>query len=168
MYMVGKPDTGKTRDPKSDNGSITEIFGAAVSARRTVKLAAAQQKISEMKIRIQKILDSPLKTVQKIDAIKTFVPPTLDSTILNGDVGKSQLDHLDQKIRAEVDRMLNVRGLPVECQDATWRDGGLSYPSLVDRRDVLIIRSFAQMMLSRDQKIRTAMTQLAEDERRMR
>jgi uncharacterized C2H2 Zn-finger protein len=145
-----------------------KYLGTAVSARRTVKLSAAQQKISDMKIRIQKIVDSPLKTVQKIDAIKTFVLPTLDSTMLNGDVGKRQLEHLDQKIRAEVDRMLKVRGLPVECHYASWRDGGLSYPSLVDRRDVLIIRSFGQMMLSKDQKIRTAMTQLAEDERRMR
>jgi hypothetical protein len=39
-----------------------------------------------MRIRLEKIIDSPLLTVQKIDAIKTFVLPMLDFIPLNGDV----------------------------------------------------------------------------------
>jgi hypothetical protein len=76
--------------------------------------------------------------------------------MLNGDVGKKQLKKMDT--------LLNVRGLQVECHHASWRDGGLGYPSLVDRREVLMVRSFTQMMTSKDEKARTAMRQLTEDE----
>jgi hypothetical protein len=72
---------------------------------------------------------------------------------------------MDAKIKAQVDALLNVRGLPVECHHASSRDGPLGYPSLVDRREVLMIRSFTQMMIWKDEKIRTAMRQLTEDER---
>jgi hypothetical protein len=118
----------------------------------------------EMEIRLQKIIGSRLPTVQKMNALKTFLLPTLVFVMLNGDVGKKQLRKMDTKIRAQVDALLNVRGLPFECHHASWRDGGLGYPSLVDRREVLMIRSFTQMMTSKDEKIRTAMRQLTEDE----
>jgi hypothetical protein len=67
-----------------------------------------------------------------------------------------------------IDEASKVRGLPVECHDASWRDGGLSYPSLVDRRKVLMVRSFTQMMLSRDEKVRDVMRWFAESERQFR
>jgi hypothetical protein len=65
--------------------------------------------------------------------VKTFVLPTLDFMMLNGDVGKKQLKKIDAKVRAQVDALLNIRGLPVECHHTSWMDGGLGYPSLVDR-----------------------------------
>jgi hypothetical protein len=72
---------------------------------------------------------------------------------------------MDQHIRASIDEALRVRGLTIECHHASWRDGGLSYPSLVDRRRVLLIRSFGQMMLSKDKKVRETIRWLANDER---
>jgi hypothetical protein len=57
-------------------------------------------------------------------------------------------------IRGREDELLKVKELPVQCHHASWRDGGLSYPSLVDRRRVLIIRSFTQMMTSKDEKVK--------------
>jgi hypothetical protein len=159
---------GEQRIPNLTMAQSLKYLSTAVSARRTVKREAAEAKIIDMKIRIQKIMESPLKINQKINAIKRFVLPSLDSTMLNGDVGKRQFGKLDQRIRAEVDRLLKVRRLPMESHYASWRDGGLSYPSLLDPREVLVIRLFAQMMLSRDEKIRRAMTQLAEDEQLMR
>jgi hypothetical protein len=145
-----------------------KYLGTAVAARRTVKLGTVEAKLTEMKMRLQKILESPLLIVQKIDALKTFVLPTLDFMMLNGDVVEKQLRKMDQHIRRSVDEMLRVRGLPIECHHASWRDGGLSYPSLVDRRKTLMIRSFAQMMLSRDKKIREAMQWFGENEREYR
>jgi hypothetical protein len=88
--------------------------------------------------------------------------------MLNEDVGEKQLKKMDQHIRQKIDTALRVRGLPVECHHASWRDGGLSYPSLVDRRKVLMIRSVTQMMLSKDKKIQEAMRWFAEDERHYR
>jgi hypothetical protein len=133
-----------------------KYLGTAVAVRRTVKIAAVDTKLTEMKVRLQKIMDSPLLTVRKIDALKTFVLPMIDFMMLNGDVGVKQLTVMDKCIRGKVDKALKVRGLPVECHHASWRDGGLSYPSLVDRRQVLLIRSFSQMLLSRDEKIKKA------------
>jgi hypothetical protein len=64
-----------------------KYLGTTMAARRTVKLEAAKTKLSEMRIRLEKVIDSPLLTVQKIDAIKTMVLPVLDFMLLNGDVG---------------------------------------------------------------------------------
>lgn len=55
-----------------------------------------------------KIMESWLKIVQRSDAIKKFVLPTLDSMMLNREIEKKQLKKFDQRIRAEVDRLLNA------------------------------------------------------------
>jgi hypothetical protein len=120
-----------------------KYLGTAVTARRNVKLEILMAKLTEMKIRMKKIMESPLLIVQKIDAIKTFILPQLDFAMFNGNVGEKQLSVIDKYIRGMIDNALKVRGLPVECHHASWRDGGLSYPSLVDRRNVLMVRSFA-------------------------
>jgi hypothetical protein len=144
-----------------------KYLGIAISVRWKVRLEAATANCAEMEmeIRLQKIIGSRLLTVHKINAVKTFLLPTRDFMTLNGDVGKKQLKKTDAKIKAQVDALLNVRGLPVECHHASCRDGGLGYPSLADRREILMVRSFTQMMISKDEKIRTAMRQLTEDER---
>jgi hypothetical protein len=145
-----------------------KYLGTTVAARRTVKLEAVKTKLTEMRTRLAKIIDSPLLAVQKIDAIRTFLLPMLDFMLLNGDVGVKQLRELDQNIRGAVDRALKVTGLPIECDHASWKDGGLSYPSLLDRREVLLVRSLSQMMLSKDERIRRASRWFADEERRHR
>jgi hypothetical protein len=55
-----------------------------------------------------KIMESWLKIVQRSDEIKKFVLPTLDSMMLNREIEKKQLKKFDQRIRAEVDRLLNA------------------------------------------------------------
>jgi hypothetical protein len=66
-------------------------LGTAVAARGTLKLEAAEAKLTEMKVELTKMMESPLLIVQKIDAMKIFVLPMLDFMILNGDVGEKQL-----------------------------------------------------------------------------
>jgi hypothetical protein len=92
----------------------------------------------------------------------------IDFMLLNGDVGVKQLREMDQHIRGAVDLALKVRGLPVECHHASWRDGGLSYPSLLDRREALLVRSFTQMMLSKDNNVRGATRWFTEEKRKHR
>jgi hypothetical protein len=96
-----------------------KYLGTAVAARRKVKLEAMAAKLTEMKIRMKKIMESPLLIVQKIDAIKTFILPTLDFAMLNGDVGEKQLTIKDHHIRRLIDDVLKVRGLPIECHHAS-------------------------------------------------
>jgi hypothetical protein len=76
-----------------------KYLGTAVGARRTIKLEAAGAKLSEMRVRLYKIMESQLLTVQKIDAVRTFLLPTLDFMFLNGDVGEKQLKKMDENIR---------------------------------------------------------------------
>jgi hypothetical protein len=68
-----------------------KYLGTPVTARKTVKLQAVKEKVTEMEILLEKIMKSPLLTVQKIDAVKTFLLPKLDFMMLNGDVGKDAL-----------------------------------------------------------------------------
>jgi hypothetical protein len=75
---------------------------------------------------------------------------------------------MDKKIREMINRELKINGLPIECHPASWRDGGLAYPSLRDRDDVLRTRSFAQITLSHDKCVRAVMRKFIEDEREFR
>jgi hypothetical protein len=145
-----------------------KYLGVAVASRRNTKQQTTNTKLAEMRQLLEKIMSSHLLTVQKIDAVKTFLLPSIDYQLLNGELSRAKVRELDKAIRAAVSRQLKIRGLPVECHHASWRDGGLSYPSLESRDNVLKIRAFAQMMISTDEKVRTAMRQFAEDERRFR
>jgi hypothetical protein len=71
---------------------------------------------------------------------------------------------VDKKIRGMIKKELKIKGLSIECHQALWRDGGISYSSLRDRGDVLTIQSFAQMTLPGDIRVRVAMRQFIEDE----
>jgi hypothetical protein len=71
-----------------------------------------------MKVHLQKIMESPLLIVEKIDVVKTFVLPTADLMMLNGNVGAKQLAKKDSHIRGKIDEALKVRGLPVEGHHA--------------------------------------------------
>jgi hypothetical protein len=50
---------------------------------------------------------------------------------------------MDKNIRGMIQRELKIKEMAIECDHASWRDGGVSYPSLRDRGDVLTIRLFA-------------------------
>jgi hypothetical protein len=118
-----------------------KYIGTTMSANRTIRLEAAETKLLEMRIQQQEIIDLPLSTVQKSDAIKPLLPPMSDFMLLNGDAGVKQLTKRDQHIRRAGDRALKVWGLSVECHHASWRNGGPSYPSLFDAGDALLVRS---------------------------
>jgi hypothetical protein len=79
-----------------------------------MRLEAIQAKLKEKDIKLQKILESKLLTVQKIAVIKLFLLPTRDFMMWNDDIGKKQLTKMDKMIRAEVDQLFKIRGLPVE------------------------------------------------------
>jgi hypothetical protein len=143
-------------------------LGTAVTAYRAPKFKSTTARFEEARETLEKIMQSELLTIQKVDAVKTFVLPMFDFMLLNGEVEKRDLKLFDQHVRGLIDKELKVRGLPVACHHASWRDGGISYPSLVDRGNVLTVRSFTQMALSKDEKVNMAMRTFIEDERKYR
>jgi hypothetical protein len=90
-------------------------LGTAVAARKNVKLHVTNAKFDEMTSLVKKIIDSPLLTVQKIDAINTFVIQYFDFLLLNGEMSKTRLNNIDTFIRGQINTLLKVPGLPVEC-----------------------------------------------------
>jgi hypothetical protein len=90
----------------------------------------AKFKLNEMEIFLRKITSPPLLTVQKINAVKTFVLPSIDFLLLNGEVGKLQLRVMHKKIRGMINKGLKIKGLPIEWHHASRRNGSLSCPSL--------------------------------------
>jgi hypothetical protein len=143
-------------------------LGAPIAARRTVKLKTGRTLVIEAKRMVDKIMASPLKIVQKISAIKTKVLPSMDFMLMNGEIGTKDLTVMDKMIRGKLMDQMKIRGMPVECVHGSWKDGGLSLPALVDRKNVLIVRSLIQMMMSNDKPIRIVMQKFLEDERSFR
>jgi hypothetical protein len=64
-------------------------LSAPIAARRIMKLKSAKLKLKEMKALLGKIISSPLLTVQKIDAVKTFLLPSMDFLFMNGEIARS-------------------------------------------------------------------------------
>jgi hypothetical protein len=64
--------------------------------------------------------------------------------------------------------MLRIPSLPKELHHMSWKDGGFSIPSLLDRSRVVSICSFAHMSLSNDPNIRAMTRAFIESERRFR
>jgi hypothetical protein len=106
-------------------------LGAPIPTRRTVKLKTARFKLKEIEILLGKIMSSPLLAVQKINAIKTFLLPSLDFLLLNGEIEAKDLEVMDKKIRGMINRDLNIKDLLVECHHASWRDGEMDRWRLV-------------------------------------
>jgi hypothetical protein len=145
-----------------------KYLGTAVTARRNIKIHATNYKFDEMKTLLHKILNSPLLTVQKIDAIKTFIIPCFDFLLLNGDLSRKRLKDIDKHIRGQLNKLLKIPSLPKELHHLSWKDGGFSIPSLRERSNVLSICSFAHMSLSTDPIIRTLTHAFIESERKFR
>jgi hypothetical protein len=60
------------------NLTLTEsmkYLGTAVTKRRKPKFKSAEATFNEARTLVMKIMQSPLLTVQKVDAVKTFVLP---------------------------------------------------------------------------------------------
>jgi hypothetical protein len=70
-----------SRIPSLTLAESLRYLGTTVAARRTIKLEA-----TEMRIRLEKMIDSLVLIVQKVDAIKAFLFPKSDFMLLDGDV----------------------------------------------------------------------------------
>jgi hypothetical protein len=106
--------------------------------------------LTEMRLTIDKITKSPLFVVQKIQALRTYVLPRIDLPLLHSDILKSDLKAFDVHMRGEVQKRTGGRGIPVAVFHMSWKDGGLSIPSVCDRRLAQLLRTFKHMMPSKD------------------
>jgi hypothetical protein len=73
-----------SRIPSLTLAEFLRYLGTTVAARRTIKLEATKMKLTEMRIRLEKMIDSPVLIVQKVDVIKAFLFPMSDFMLLDG------------------------------------------------------------------------------------
>ena len=142
-----------------------QYLGVAVAARRKVRFKNNESAVETFLSTLEKIARSPLAITQKIHAIRMFLMPTLDYVLLNGEMRQSTATKLDKRVRATICTLIEARGIPKALIHASWKDGGLSIPSVRDRQNVLTIRAFIQMLNSQDGNVRNMMRKAAQDER---
>lgn len=91
--------------PVADLEDTVRYLGAPIAARKGVKLKFASKLIANFKSKIKKIIDSCLLIVQKLHAIKTFIIPTLDFAMLNGQLKCKDHDDLDHFVGNEINKL---------------------------------------------------------------
>ena len=143
-------------------------LGSPLAANARARMKATAIHVTETEVLLEKVTSSPLTINQKLHAIKTFVIPHLDFRFLNTEVSTRATARLDKRIRGRINKMFKVSGIPVANIHASWRDGGLSIPSLQDRQDVLCIRAFQQMYESSDETVRELLKTMIESEKNCR
>ena len=159
LFLNGEPVRCLTLDESM------QYLGIAVAARRKVRFKNNESAMETFYSTLEKIARSPLAITQKIHAIRMFLMPTLDYVLLNGEMKQSTATKLDKRIRATICTLIEARGIPKALIHASWKDGGLSIPSVRDRQNVLTIRAFIQMLNSRDRNVRNMMRKAVKDER---
>ena len=146
----------------------TRYLGSPLASNSRTRMKANEIHVKETEVLLEKVKASRLTINQKLHALKTFVIPHLDFRFLNTEMQRKSISNLDKKIRASVNEMMHIKGLPIANIHASWRDGGLSVPALQDRQDVLCIRAFQQMHDSNDPTVRDLFRMMIASEQKAR
>ena len=128
-------------------------LGAPIAFNKQVKMKKTREKISDIKMEIQKIVHSPLALTQIIDALKRLIAPKLDFALLNGVTPLKCIEKLDSFIRGQIQSLLDTNGLPIDYFYTHWRDGGLSLHSFKERALLLQIKTLCSIMHSKDESL---------------
>ena len=146
----------------------TPYLGIISAIQKSYRGKISSVKLEKARDKIIRICASPLKFIQKCDAIKRLILPTLDFELANGYVNKKDRDYLNTSIRAAIDTCLKSTQLPIEFFYTAWKDGGLGIYDLNDRYENLILKSFVELWFSKDVRIRSTFRCFCNDERRIR
>lgn len=136
-----------------------QYLGAPISTHKDSKKRHSKLRLNKIQNEISKIIDSPLKINQKLDAIRRMILPELDFEFLNGSCPEKDIKSLDLFIRCSFMKLINTNSLPVDFFYLKCSDGGLGLPCLWERMKTLQIRTFIGLNSSKDQQIRELIKQ---------
>ena len=153
--------------PFVDIDTSIKYLGSPVAARKIVKLNSSEEFCNKFKVKALRIFESDLCIVQKLHAIKTFVFPTIDFILENGQLKIKDVTELDHFIAKHIN-ILFQGNIPTAVKHASWKDGGLSIPSLRDKMETARIKSFIRMITNKDANISALAEKALEDERHKR
>ena len=134
-----------------------KYLGAPIAANKNAKIKFTEDLLIKIKHQVNQLLLSPLTFSQCLDAIKRLVLPQLDFICMNGVVSMDDMKKLDESLRGLIQKKIKCPGLPVEVVHAHWKDGGMNIPRLVDRLELLQIRNYIGLLLSKDECVRKLM-----------
>ena len=139
-------------------------LGTPISARKCAKIKTSAEYFVKAKNKIEKIIQSDLMIVQKIHAIKTFIIPSLDFILENGQMKLAHVNKLDQFISSQINKIIGAN-IPRAVKHASWKDGGLSIPSLREKADVGRVKALIRMITNSDPNIRLLIYSAINNER---
>jgi hypothetical protein len=110
-----------------------KYVGVPLSTRKVSKLKFNKNRIEKTMNILERLRYSGLKIPQIIDAIRRFVLPRLDYTIMNSIMGITELRRLDQFIRNIVNEMVGGPVLTKDLFYMTTKNRGLCSRLLMER-----------------------------------
>lgn len=129
-------------------------LGAPIATNRYAKMRETNHLISNIKVEIQRLFNSQLALSQCIDALKRLICPKLDYLLLNGLCPVKKIEELDKFIRGRICKSLGGKGIPKDYFYTHWKDGGLNIPEFKERSQALQIRTYLNMILSKDEDVK--------------
>jgi hypothetical protein len=85
---------------------IVKNLWVPLSTRKLQKMKCNKYRIEKTMIILERLRYSGLKISQIIDAIRTFILPRLDYTMVNSIIGITEIDKLDKFIRNMINEMI--------------------------------------------------------------
>jgi hypothetical protein len=136
-----------------DRVEIDEVFrylGVPVGIRKLAKMKFNNEKIEKVKKIITKIAESGLKVNQVINAIKPFILPKLDYSMMNSVVSLGELNKVDQLVRKELNRLIGGPPLSKDMFYSSWKYEGLGIKNMKERYSVCKLNNVAHFWLRDD------------------
>lgn len=144
-----------------------KYLGSPIAARKVSKIKSSSEIIQKFQDKVQKVFDSNLLEVQKLHALRTFLIPTLDFALINGQLKAKHLTKMDSLIGSHINKMIGG-AVPNAVKHGSWKDGGLSIPSLTEKAHTGKVKSLIWMLTNKDALIKSLILTAVDDERKMR
>ena len=142
-----------------------EYLGAAIGVVGTRRMRTRLRLLEKIEEDVTLIASSPLKDNQVVDAVRRFILPRAEYSLMSGICPKESIKDLDTKIRGILGRRIRTAGIPKDFFYANWRDGGLSLPKMTERQAELTLNTFVRLYDSSEELTRKIFRHCVTDER---
>jgi hypothetical protein len=144
-----------------------KYLGVPLSTRKLQKMKFNKYRVEKTMTILEKLIYSGLKVPQIIDAIRRFILPRLDYTMMNSVLGIMELDKLDRFIRNMINEMIGGPALSKDMFYTATKNGGLRLRLLTERYQACKYNTVAHF-LQRDEGTREFIKWQFSDEKRKR
>jgi hypothetical protein len=132
---------------------IIKYLGVPLSTRKLQKMKFNKCEIEKTIVVLERLRYSGLKISQVIDAIRRFILPRSDYTMMNSIKGLTELDKLGKFIRNMINEMIGGPALSKDMLYTSTKNGGLGLRLLTERYQTCKYNTVAHF-LQRDEGTR--------------